>query len=279
MRMRSFSRLLRAIAVLSVFVGFAIAGSSAFADTIKLKNGSVIKGKVVGYSQGEFTIILDLGSASKKSSSRMIIAAEDVESIEFDGAVSGSSSQPSSSASETVEPERPAEKTVDRPAEKPPEKPEEVSESKPRGTAAPPPDPEPEPAASSSPSGSSSGLAVLAEKDVRVAAAADWTSSDIRIMKGQRLFVTAEGEVDLGNDKKSGPAGIPVSDTRKLMTNRPTGSLIAVIGDDNDNFIYIGRTAEFTAAHNGVLFLSINEGELKDNTGSYRAKVKVVAAK
>ncbi len=123
------------------------------------------------------------------------------------------------------------------------------------------------------------GLSVLAEKDVRVAAAADWTSSDIRVMKGQRLFVTAEGEVDLGNDKKSGPAGIPVSDTRKLMTNRPTGSLIAVIGDDNDNFIYIGRSAEFTAAHNGVLFLSINEGELKDNTGSYRAKVKVVAAK
>ena len=114
---------------------------------------------------------------------------------------------------------------------------------------------------------------------MRVAAAADWTSSDIRIMKGQRLFVTAEGEVDLGNDKKSGPAGIPVSDTRKLMTNRPTGSLIAVIGDDNDNFIYIGKTAEFTAAHSGVLFLSINEGELKDNTGSYRAKVKVMAAK
>ena len=114
---------------------------------------------------------------------------------------------------------------------------------------------------------------------MRVAAAADWTSSDIRVMKGQRLTITAEGEIDLGNDRKSGPAGIPVSDTRKLMANRPTGSLIAVIGDDNDNFIYIGKTAEFTAANNGVLFLSVNEGELKDNNGSYRAKVKIIAGK
>jgi hypothetical protein len=274
--MRSFSRLLRAVAALYIFIGLAAAGSFALADTIKLKNGSVIKGRVVSFTQGEFTIILDLGTASRKSTSRMIIAAEDVESIEFDGTDAGGASPRSSSASETTaEPERTAEKVPDRAAEKPAEKAEEVSESKPRVTATPPAEPEPD---ATTPS-SSSGLSVLAEKDVRVAAAADWTSSDIRVMKGQRLFITAEGEVDLGNDRKSGPAGVPVSDTRKLMTNRPTGSLIAVIGDDNDNFIYIGKSAEFIAANNGVLFLSVNEGELKDNTGSYRAKVKVMAAK
>ena len=273
--MRSFSRLLRAVAALCVFIGLVAAGSVALADTIKLKNGSVIKGRVVSYSQGEFTIILDLGSASRKSSSRMIIAAEDVESIEFDGSDAAGTTQRSSSATEITEPERTTEKAPDRTAEKPAEKTEEVSDSKPRVTPTPPPDPEPEATISSS-SGSAS---ILAEKDVRVAAAADWTSSDIRVMKGQRLTITAEGEVDLGNDRKSGPAGIPVSDTRKLMANRPTGSLIAVIGDDNDNFIYIGKTAEFTAANNGVLFLSVNEGELKDNNGSYRAKVKVIAAK
>jgi hypothetical protein len=63
------------------------------------------------------------------------------------------------------------------------------------------------------------------------------------------------------------------------MAGRPTGALIAVIGDDNDNFVFIGKQADFTAANNGILFLSINEGDLKDNTGSFIASVKVYASK
>jgi hypothetical protein len=63
------------------------------------------------------------------------------------------------------------------------------------------------------------------------------------------------------------------------MANRPTGALIAVVGDDNDNFIFVGKQVEFTATNNGILFLSINEGELKDNTGSFIAHVKVLGTK
>jgi len=240
------------------------------ADTIKLKNGSVIKGRVVSFSQGEFTIILDLGSSSRKSTSRMIIAAEDIESIEFDGADSGAAPPRSTSSLEPAAPDR-----TEEPSES---KPKETKEAKSAASApaVTTPDPDTSPAAASE---SATATGVLAEKEIRVAAAADWTSSDIRITKGQRLTITAEGEIDLGNDKKSGPAGIALTDSRKLMTTRPTGALIAVIGDDNDDFIYIGRSAEITAAHNGILFLSVNEGELKDNTGSYRAKVKVIGAK
>ena len=47
------------------------------------------------------------------------------------------------------------------------------------------------------------------------------------------------------------------------MPAYPTGALIAVIGDDNDDFISIG------ARRDGVLFLGINEGNLSDNTGAY----------
>jgi hypothetical protein len=263
-----FGRFLR-IALVPVVL-CVLAGTVA-ADTIKLKNGSVIKGRVVSFSQGEFTIILDLGSSSRKSTSRMIIAAEDIESIEFDGVDSGAAPPRSTSSLEPA--------ASDRSEEPSESKPKETKEAK-SAAAAPPvttPDPDTSPPAAATESATATG--VLAEKEVRVAAAADWTSSDIRITKGQRLTITAEGEIDLGNDKKSGPAGIAQTDTRKLMTTRPTGALIAVIGDDNDDFIYIGRSAEITAAHNGILFLSVNEGELKDNTGSYRAKVKVIGAK
>lgn len=257
------TRLLRVILVLSAL---CLLAASAFADTIKLKNGSVIKGRVVSFSQGEFTIILDLGSSSRKSTSRMIIAAEDIESIEFDSAASDSGAAPRSTSSrEPATPER-TEDVSDS-------KPKETKDAKEKDVSATPPEPDTSAAAAATEPG------VLAEKEIRVAGAADWTSSEIRITKGQRITITAEGEVDLGNDKKSGPAGIALTDPKKLMANRPTGALIAVIGDDNDDFIYVGRSAEVTAAHNGTLFLSVNEANLKDNAGSYRAKVKVMGAK
>ena len=256
------TRFLRVILVLSAL---CLLASCAFADTIKLKNGSVIKGRVVSFSQGEFTIILDLGSSSRKSNSRMIIAAEDIESIEFDSSAPDSGTTPRSTSLERTE------DTSDS-------KPRETKETKEKEVAATPPEPDTSAAAAASET-AAPAAGVLAEKDIRVAGAADWTSTEIRITKGQHITITAEGEVDLGNDKKSGPAGIALTDPKKLMANRPTGALIAVIGDDNDDFIYVGKSADITAAHNGTLFLSVIEANLKDNAGSYRAKVKVMAAK
>src|SRR5581483_10496840 len=53
---------------------------NALADTIKLKDGSVFKGKVTGYNQRKFTIIIYVGS----SSSQHVIPVDEVESVEFD---------------------------------------------------------------------------------------------------------------------------------------------------------------------------------------------------
>jgi len=49
------------------------------------------------------------------------------------------------------------------------------------------------------------------------------------------------------------------------MRNEPTGSLIGVIGDDNDDFLLIGTRRDFVAQRDGVLFLGVNEGNLADN--------------
>ena len=55
----------------------------------------------------------------------------------------------------------------------------------------------------------------------------------------------------------------------------PTGALIAVIGDDNNDFIYIGAEREFTAQRDGALFLGVNEGDLSDNSGSFTVKIEI----
>jgi hypothetical protein len=247
-----------------VAVAVLLLADLALADTIKLKNGSVIKGKVVTYIQQEFTIILDLGPSSRRSSSRMTIAAEDVESIEFDSAETSSAAP----ATETLRESAPVTR---QPATEPDPRPVEpaVTEKTSPPVAAPE-------TTDPAPTTTTGGGAVIAERDVRVIAGADWTSSEIRVQRGQRVSISASGEIDLGNGQKSNPNGTSINDRLKLLANRPTGALIAVIGDDNDDFIFVGRTAEFTAAHNGILFLSVNEGNLKDNGGYYTAKVRVM---
>ena len=70
-----------------------------------------------------------------------------------------------------------------------------------------------------------------------------------------------------------------VTDPKKLMADQPTGALIGVIGADNDDFIFIGKSTEFTATRDGLLFLSVNEGNLSDNVGSFKAVIEVQSQK
>jgi hypothetical protein len=251
------SRLLAAAAIL------LLASAVCFADTIKLKNGSVIKGKVVTYNQQEFTVVLDLGSNTRRTTSRMVIAVEDVESIEFD-------TQETSAPGSGTEPSEPSAKRgeTSRGKQPPSAQREPLKELPPANTDSVPTTPV-----------SAKEPALVAEKTVSVASAADWTSTEIRVQRGQRIIITADGEVDLGNNQRSGPGGISLADSGKLMTSRPTGALIAVVGDDNDDFVFIGRASEFVATHNGILFLSVNERNLKDNNGSFLARVKVMSGK
>ena len=68
-----------------------------------------------------------------------------------------------------------------------------------------------------------------------------------------------------------------IPDNDKLVRNEATGALIAVIGDDNDDFILVGGRRDFVAQRDGVLFLGVNEGDLKDNTGSYDVVIEAEA--
>src|SRR5216117_209853 len=74
--MKNISRTCCTLAiVLALFV-------PSFADTIRLKDGSVIRGQVVGFKDQQFTVLIGAGAKGRRS--RTLIYVEDVESIEFD---------------------------------------------------------------------------------------------------------------------------------------------------------------------------------------------------
>src|SRR5262245_1466548 len=231
----------------------------AFADTIRLRDGTVLKGKVISYGQRKFTIVVYIGGTS----SQHVIPVEEIESVEFDSGDAGAVSRVDVNPPSAIAPPRP-------------EAPRDAAPD----TSAPRDDPrtslEPEPPSNDSNTGA---VPAIAEKTVSVAGAADWTSTEIRVQKGQRIVITATGEVDLGDNQRTGPEGVTSSDARKLIAARPTGALIAVVGDDNDDFVFVGKATEFVATHNGILFLSVNEGNLKDNTGAFVARVKVLSGR
>jgi hypothetical protein len=103
-----------------------------------------------------------------------------------------------------------------------------------------------------------------------------WTNSGWVVKKGQRIRISGAGEVSIGGGKTTGPGGLyDVEDNAKLLKSVPTGALIAVIGDDNNEFIYIGTEREFVASRDGSLFLGLNEGNLNDNKGSFDVKVEI----
>src|SRR5881397_512005 len=73
----------------------------ALADTVRLKDGSVIRGQIVSFKNEQFTILVGSGARGRKS--RITVYMEDVDWIEFDNAVGNSDT--SSNTSPTSQPQ------------------------------------------------------------------------------------------------------------------------------------------------------------------------------
>ena len=242
--MKKSSRLLLALAlVISLF-------APVFADTIKLKDGSVIRGRVIGFKDQQFIILIGAGAKGRRGQTTVYV--EDVESIEFDNNV-GTADDGSSTGAPPAMSQPPRTNQGDQ------------TNSSVRPTPA-------------------GGAANPTFFTIKISVRADstnngWTNSGLVVRKGQRIRVSASGRVSLGKGRFSTPAGVnTINDNDKLMRNEATGALIAVIGDDNDDFILIGPRREFVAQRDGVLFLGVNEGDLADNTGTYDVVVEAEAA-
>lgn len=246
--------LFRSLLIVAVLV---VASLPALADTIRLKDGSVIRGQIVEFKNEQFTI--EVGSGARGRKSRITVYMEDVDSIEFDS-VGGStrSTAPNDSTvntQPTYQPPANTQPTNNQPSYTPP------TTTTTTNTSAPP---------------------TFFQINIRVRAdnaSNGWTNSGLVVRRGQRLRISATGRVSLGNNRSATPDGLAnIPDRDKLMRSQPTGGLIAVIGDDNDDFIFVGRGRDFVAQRDGVLFLGVNEGNLSDNSGLFEVVIEAETA-
>ena len=234
----------------------------AFADTIRLKDGSVIRGQVIGFKDQQFVVLVGAGARGRRS--QITLYMEDVESIEFDSA----GNAPIITDSNAGQASRPVTQNTTRP---PVQQPDNSQDTGPDYTPS-------QPTGQQNPSQASPTFFQINTRVRGDSASNGWTNSGLVVRRGQRIRVSASGRVTLGAGRVSTPAGVPaIQDTEKLMRSYPTGALIAVIGDDNDDFIFIGGRREFIAQRDGVLFLGVNEGNLSDNTGSYDIVIEAEA--
>ena len=246
---------MRTLCFFALVLGLSI---PVLADTIRLKDGNIIRGQVIGFKDQQFTVLVGSGAQGRRS--RTLIYVEDVESIEFDSATTAAAAglaneevQPSNSAPVYQSP---------RPTQQP-----DTSRTPARTT------PNPQSAPSTSPTFFTIKVAVRADN-----ANNGWTNTGLVVRQGQRLRISATGRVSLGGGRFSTPSGMAGSaDNEKLLRTEATGALIAVIGDDNDDFLMIGTRRDFVAQRDGVLFLGVNEGNLADNTGSYDVVIEAEA--
>jgi len=238
----------RSLIVVALVVGASL---TVLADTIRLKDGTVIRGQIVGFKNEQFTILVGSGARGRKS--RMTVYVEDVDSIEFDAGNANNSTGPNDDNTSNNQPVyQPPANT--QPANNQPTYPPPTSNNSP----------------------------TFFKINVRVRAdntSNGWTNTGLVVRRGQRLRITASGRVNLGNNRFATPDGLAnIPDRDKLMRNQPTGGLIAVIGDDNDDFIFVGRSRDFVAQRDGVLFLGVNEGNLSDNSGLFEVVIEAEAA-
>ncbi len=233
----------------------------SIADTIRLKDGSVIRGQVIGFKDQQFTVLIGAGAKGRRS--RTTIYVEDIESVEFDSATTAAAA---SLANEDTTPSRTTEPS-----------------SQPSQASSPPrtnPQPDETSTVGRTQTPASTGPTFFT---IKVTVRADnanngWSNTGLVVRKGQRLRISSSGRVSLGRGRFSTPAGLStIPDNDKLMRNEATGALIAVIGDDNDDFVLIGTRRDFVAQRDGVLFLGVNEGDLVDNTGTYDVVVEAEA--
>ena len=250
--------LIRTFCFLALLVVLSV---PAIADTIRLKDGNVIRGEVIGFKDQQFTVLVGSGAQGRRS--RTLIYVEDVESIEFDSATTSAAA---ALANEEVQPTNTAPVYQSpRPTQQPTQQPE-TNRAPSRPTT-------PQSAPGTSPTFFTIKVAVRADNTNN-----GWTNTGLVVRQGQRLRISATGRVSLGGGRFSTPSGMQGStDNEKLMRTEATGSLIAVIGDDNDDFLLIGTRRDFVAQRDGVLFLGVNEGNLNDNTGTYDVVIEAEA--
>lgn len=103
----------------------------------------------------------------------------------------------------------------------------------------------------------------------------DWINSNIQVTQGQRIRIDATGTVRLEGRDNSSPLGINRRDSNAPLPEENAGALVASIGNDlNSPIILIGRSKEFVADRDGILYFTVNYWETSNASGSYQVRVQ-----
>jgi len=325
------------------------------ADTVKLKNGRVVKGRVVQFKNGEFTVEVSPGE-------RVLLLQESVESIEFEGgaapAPTGGSAAGGMAAEKTVVLDssqevvatgiqlRKGDKVVIRASG-------EMTwsdgrKTTPAGTASrdsflpfpgeamgvlvamvgsamsptyhiigenaeftPGTDGElflqinarslegargsytarvqtPMGATASAPAATGSGTTTTGSttterglrKDVEVPANQEWVDTGIDLQEGDVVRIVAEGTINYTTSKTCGPGGGDrdwADLLRKLPVNdQGRGALIGKMGEGGAVLaFFVGERADFTVERKGRLFLGVNDDDYRNNSGSFKVRIRL----
>lgn len=187
---------------------------AALADVLYLKNGSVLKGRFVGYENGKFIF--------ETSGNRLEFRPDQVSRL-----------------------------VVERDDNRPPRDPNDR-----------PPLP-------------GARWESAAPFDVKLED--QWHRSQIRLSRGQRVRINSSGTIYLEGRTAAGPEGLQGRrDPDAPMPQQNDGALIAAIGQDaNSPPILIGRSREFTADRDGILYFTVNHWETRSASGAFRVNVAV----
>lgn len=109
----------------------------------------------------------------------------------------------------------------------------------------------------------------------------EWIDTELDLMEGDTLRITAQGTINYTSSKTCGPEGGD-RDWKDLLRALPVndvgrGALIGKMGEGGTvKAFLVGEQAEFTAERKGRLFLGINDDDYGNNGGSFRVKAEII---
>jgi CHAT domain len=117
------------------------------------------------------------------------------------------------------------------------------------------------------------GAAPGAALAVTVPGNQQWTDSGVDLRQGQRIRITASGEISSAPGVRNDPNGSPeLYHAMSLLPTTRHAALIAKVGGRGAAFL-IGQETSLQAGSGGRLYLGVNDLAVRDNSGYYRVEV------
>ena len=99
-------------------------------------------------------------------------------------------------------------------------------------------------------------------------------SPALTVTKGERINITATGQILHAAGATSGPDGVTGNDGASIVGGGHQSGLIGLIGGTNTPF-FVGSNYNGVAAASGPLYIGINDVGLDNNSGQYTATVRL----